>query len=123
MTWTLSPVESRFTSGAPGRHDGVMTLGMPRNLMEAVEADGRQVWLATVPATVKAAQERWSLESGEPFQPGGQTAWVAPDHGGASGDVVLKVAWRHPEAEHEADGLRVRAPCGCWPPKTSTTPR
>ena len=82
-----------------------MALVMPRNLIEAVETEGRQVWLATVPATVKAVQERWSLECGEPFQPGGQTAWVAPAHDANGGDVVLKVAWRHPEAEHEADGL------------------
>jgi streptomycin 6-kinase len=44
-----------------------------------------------------------------PFTPGGQTAWVAPvrDHTGA--ELVLKVGWRHPKAEHEADGLRAWA--------------
>jgi streptomycin 6-kinase len=81
-------------------------LVVPRNLIEAVEACGRQVWLATVSATVEAVEERWSLACGEPFQPGGRTAWVAPARVVAGGDVVLKVAWRHPEAEHEADGLR-----------------
>src|SRR3954451_12885151 len=47
----------------------------------------------------------WSLRVEAPFAPGGQTAWVAPvrDHTGA--ERVLKVAWRHPEAEHEADAL------------------
>jgi streptomycin 6-kinase len=64
--------------------------------------------MATLPATVKILQERWSLDLGEPFQPGGQTAWVAPARRSADGDgdLVLKVAWRHAEAEHEADGLR-----------------
>ncbi|MBF6556596.1 MAG: kinase [Acidimicrobiales bacterium] len=79
---------------------------MPQNLVEAAECEGRQAWVATLPATVSELQERWSLTVGEPFQPGGQTAWVAPvaDHAGA--ELVLKVAWRHPEAAHEADGLR-----------------
>jgi streptomycin 6-kinase len=34
---------------------------------------------------------------------------VAPARHPELGDVVLKVAWRHPEGEHEADGLRVWA--------------
>jgi streptomycin 6-kinase len=42
---------------------------------------------------------------GEPFQPGGQTAWVAPGRDDAGRDVVLKVGWRHFEAVHEADAL------------------
>jgi streptomycin 6-kinase len=83
-----------------------MPLLMPRNLVDAAEREGRQAWIATLPATVKMLQERWFLELGEPFQPGGQTAWVAPARRGADGDLVLKVAWRHAEAEHEADGLR-----------------
>jgi streptomycin 6-kinase len=59
-----------------------------------------------LPSTIAMLAERWQLEVGEPFQPGGQTAWVAPaTQRGA--DRVLKVLWRHPEAEHEADGLRV----------------
>ena len=79
---------------------------MPRNLVEAAERDARQSWMATLPATVKMLQERWSLKVGEPYQPGGQTAWVAPARNDAGGDLVLKVAWRHVEAAHEADGLR-----------------
>jgi streptomycin 6-kinase len=83
-----------------------MPLSMPRNLAEAAEREGRQSWMATLPATVKILKERWSLELGEPFQPGGQTAWVAPARTDAGHDLVLKVAWRHVEAAHEADGLR-----------------
>ena len=84
-----------------------MSLPMPRNLIEAAEREGRQTWVGTLPATVRMLAERWSLEVGEPFQPGGQTAWVAPARGETVGEVVLKVAWRHPEAAHEAEGLRV----------------
>jgi len=79
---------------------------MPRNLVHAAEREGRQAWLATLPTMVKELEGRWSLELGEPFQPGGQTAWVAPARSDVSGDLVLKVAWRHTEAAQEADGLR-----------------
>ncbi len=34
--------------------------------------------------------------------------WVAPVRDDAGDDLMLKVAWRHTEAGHEADGLRVR---------------
>jgi streptomycin 6-kinase len=67
----------------------------------------RRAWSATVPETVKKLEQRWSLEVGAPFQPGGQAAWVAPARTKAGEDVVVKVGWRHPEAEHEAAGLRV----------------
>jgi streptomycin 6-kinase len=79
---------------------------IPKRLVEAAISDGRQSWLAALPATVAALRDRWSLAVGDPFTPGGQTAWVAPaiDSGGVH--VVLKVGWRHPEAEREADGLR-----------------
>ena len=83
-----------------------MPFPLPRNLAQAADGEGRRSWMATLPATVKTLQERWSLVLGEPFQPGGRTAWVAPARSDAGGDLVLKVAWRHPEAEHEADGLR-----------------
>jgi streptomycin 6-kinase len=78
---------------------------LPRNLRDAAIAEGRADWLDTVPSTVAALTERWSLSVAEPFQPGGQTAWVAPARSVQFGPVVLKVAWRHPEADHEADGL------------------
>ena len=47
------------------------------------------------------------MEVGEPFQPGGETSWVAPARSPVHGDVVLKIAWRHAEAAHEADALRL----------------
>jgi streptomycin 6-kinase len=82
---------------------------MPQNLAEAVnrEADERREWAATLPETVPALVRRWSLELGDPFQPGGHTAWVAPARTKTGANLVLKVAWHHTEAEHEPDGLRV----------------
>ncbi len=84
----------------------VASLPLPRNLLDAVEREGRHPWLATLPTIVEQVAEWWSLRVGDPFQPGGQTAWVAPVRGATGAELVLKVAWRHPEAEHEADGLR-----------------
>jgi len=80
---------------------------LPRNLVRAAEEDGRTSWLRTLPSTVATLADRWSLEPGQPFEPGGQTAWVAPVRDARGSDLVLKVGWRHPEALHEADGLRV----------------
>jgi streptomycin 6-kinase len=83
---------------------------LPSNLVRAARSDGRQPWLTTVlPAIVAQTRDRWSLIVGEPFQPGGQTAWVAPARDAAGRDLVLKVAWPHPEAAREADGLRAWA--------------
>lgn len=79
---------------------------LPRNLVDAAKRDGRQAWLAALPLIVQELEERWSFAAGEPFQPGGQTAWVAPARGAAGTQRVLKVGWRHTEAAHEADGLR-----------------
>jgi streptomycin 6-kinase len=82
---------------------------MPRMLVAAVEEypdDRQRAWMAGLPHTVEVLAERWSLELDEPFQPGGQTAWVAPARRGTDVDLVLKVGLRHTEAAHEADGLR-----------------
>lgn len=62
--------------------------------------------MASVAVIVEQMSELWSLQVAEPFQPGGQTAWVAPARDAVGTRLVLKVAWRHPEAEHEVDGLR-----------------
>ena len=82
---------------------------LPPNLTRAAAAEGRQAWLAALPEMIRHARERWSLTVGAPFRPGGQTAWVAPARDAAGADLVLKVAWPHPEAAHEADGLRAWA--------------
>jgi streptomycin 6-kinase len=82
---------------------------LPRNLVEAISQEHdeeRRAWLTTLPGVIARLEQHWSLRVGEPFQPGGQTAWVAPARREAGGEVVLKLAWRHREAEHEADALR-----------------
>ena len=85
------------------------TLPLPRALVEGAVWEGRTAWLTTLPGTVARLAHRWSLTVGAPFQPGGQTAWVAPVRDRAGAELVLKVVWLHPEAVHEVDGLRVWA--------------
>ena len=83
---------------------------LPRNLVAAAEGEGRQGWLATaLPAALGQVRQIWSLTIGEPFQPGGQTAWVAPALDASGARLVLKIAWPHADAAHEADGLRAWA--------------
>jgi streptomycin 6-kinase len=82
---------------------------VPGNLQAAARQEGREAWLSTLPATVARFTKEWALTVGAPFEPGGQTAWVAPALTSRGEKRVLKIAWRHPEADHEADGLRVWA--------------
>ena len=84
----------------------VATFPLPANLVASSRADGRGAWLQQLPREIDALAARWSLQLGDPFEPGGQTAWVAPVHHPAEGDAVLKVVWRHMECEDEAAGLR-----------------
>ena len=89
-----------------------MAFVLPVNLVDSVRADPvpeRRDWLRLLPEIVGAQAERWSLRVGEPYQPGGRCAWVAPVRAVTGQDLVLKVAWRHDEAAHEADALRVWA--------------
>ncbi|WP_250029507.1 aminoglycoside phosphotransferase family protein [Paractinoplanes maris] len=76
---------------------------MPANLMSST---GRHPpfdrWVRELPATVAGVAERWGLELGRPYQPGGTASWVAPTADGR----VLKVGWVHYEARDEAAGLR-----------------
>jgi len=86
---------------------GTLNPTIPANLAEAARHQGREDWLATLPATLRELEDRWSILIAEPYQPGGQTAWVAPVTSADGEELVLKVAWHHPEARHESDGLRV----------------
>ena len=86
-----------------------MTIRIPAQLADAVEEDDypeRLEWLAKLPGMVEEIASGWELELGDPYLPGGQCAWVAPARGRAGEELVLKVGWRHREAEHEADALR-----------------
>ena len=93
-----------------GRHTvGVRAITIPPQLADAVDEDDypeRLGWLARLPQTIEEIASEWSVEFGEPYLPGGQCAWVAPARDAAGEDVVLKVGWRHREAEHEAEALR-----------------
>ncbi len=80
-------------------------LPMPSTLVRAAQAEGRTAWLEKVPAIVTELARRWRIDVEAPFQPGGHTAWVAPAHTSEGDDLVVKVAWRHMEADHERDGL------------------
>jgi streptomycin 6-kinase len=80
---------------------------VPPNLADAALAEGRTSWFDDLPAKIRLLSQRWQLVAvGAPFRPGGRTAWVAPVQTRSRSDMVLKIAWRHPEAEGEADGLR-----------------
>jgi streptomycin 6-kinase len=86
----------------------VSTIRIPPQLADAVDEDdypARLEWLATLPEVVREIASGWELELGDPYLPGGQCAWVAPAWSSTSDELVLKVGWRHREAEHEADGL------------------
>jgi streptomycin 6-kinase len=95
-------------------------LWIPRYLRETAErdaakgrhAEGFAEWVASLPGVVGELTEHWQLRPGEPYQPGGQCSWVAPARGSSGDALVVKIGWRHAEAEHEADGdaaVRVRA--------------
>lgn len=77
-------------------------------LREAAGVDeGVRSWLDVMPAAVARYLEQWELDAGPAYQPGGNTAWVAPVRTSEGEELVLKVGMRHPEAEHEAEALRL----------------
>jgi streptomycin 6-kinase len=86
----------------------VTAIRIPQQLADAVDEDdypARCDWLAALPDVVNEIASGWELELGEPYLPGGQCAWVAPARNPDGDELVLKVGWRHREAEHEADAL------------------
>ncbi len=88
---------------------GVGAIRIPQQLAESLGDDDcprRSDWLAALPRHVEEIAGGWGLELGDPYLPGGQCAWVAPATNTAGVQLVLKVGWRHREAEHEADALR-----------------
>jgi streptomycin 6-kinase len=82
-------------------------LRVPTYLQTSTDLGGpaRAEWLAALPDRVEELTARWRLELGEPFEPGGNCSWVAPGTDPDGREVVLKVAWLHTEALHEAEGL------------------
>ena len=87
-------------------------LELPRNLVAAVARERLPAWsrwLEELPATVEGVLARWRLRAGRPFQPGGECSWVAPVRTADDRHLVLKVAYRHTESEHEVEGLQAWA--------------
>ena len=82
-------------------------LRVPTYLQASTDVGGpaRVAWLAALPNRVEELTARWGLDLGEPFDPGGNCAWVAPGTDRSGREVVLKLAWQHIEALHEAEGL------------------
>jgi streptomycin 6-kinase len=80
---------------------------VPAYLQSSVDLGGPAMaaWLEALPGWVAQQADRWRLDLGEPFEPGGNCSWVAPATDRDGRAVVLKVAWRHDEAMHEAEGL------------------
>ena len=80
---------------------------IPENLRWMLTADApRRDWIASLPALVTDLAGRWSLRLGDPYRPGGSSAWVAPATRANGSRAVLKVGMLHYEALHEAEGLR-----------------
>jgi streptomycin 6-kinase len=89
-------------------HDEVAPFVLPRNLADSAAqepSEGRADWVRSLPGMVAQLARQWSLRVGQPFQPGGRCAWVAPARDPDGRDLVLKIGWRHFEALHEADAL------------------
>lgn len=80
---------------------------LPSNLQCALKASRRDEWLSELAVLIRRLVAEWRLVVGEPFQPGGTTAWVAPARDEAGNQRVLKISWRHFEAEDEARGLEL----------------
>ena len=88
----------------------MVAFAVPRYLAETARRDhGVAQWIPGLPAIVAGLAERWSLQVGEPFQPGGQCSWTAPVSAPGGAGLVLKVAFRFPGGEErdEAAGLRI----------------
>jgi streptomycin 6-kinase len=92
--------------------DLVASFPVPPLLAEYLAEHGspdHRAWLGRLAEIIDVLSERWSLEVGAPFQPGGRVSWVAPARDGAGRDLVLKAGWTHDECRDEAAGLRVWA--------------
>ncbi|HSJ70549.1 MAG TPA: aminoglycoside phosphotransferase family protein [Acidimicrobiia bacterium] len=77
---------------------------LAEGLSRSSEQDASE-WLVRLPSIVAAAEVRWGISIGEPFEPGGATSWVAPARTADGRHVVYKCTFPHPEAIGEADAL------------------
>ena len=68
-------------------------------------------WTSALPAIIRRLARRWSVDVGAPFTAGCST-FVAPATAADGTQLVVKIARRHAEAAHEAEGLRTWNGCG-----------
>ena len=64
-------------------------------------------WLDALPDTMRAAGDRWGIEFGKPYEPGGFTSYVAPVTMVDGTEAVYKCTVPHPEAKGEAEALEI----------------
>jgi len=67
--------------------------------------DTGQQWLEAFPERLEAAEKRWGITIGDPFDPGGFTSWAAPAITQVGEDVVYKCVIPHDEAVGEDAAL------------------
>nr|AGU11710.1 Aminoglycoside/hydroxyurea antibiotic resistance kinase [uncultured organism] len=92
-------------------NDFAVPAGLREGLRQWPSPDA-EAWLTQLPATVQELAERWSLQPGEPYDPGGASAWVAPAVDGTGTPCVLKIGRPHTEARDEAAALEAWAGAG-----------
>lgn len=105
------PEQGRKDQGRMGGDAGEsgeigLNVSLPANLVRGSGPE-RRAWLSALPAIAAEFAGRWSLTVDAPFEPGGDTAWVAPARSATGESVVLKLGWRHDEGLHEAEGLKL----------------
>jgi streptomycin 6-kinase len=87
----------------------VADLVIPQRLAETSvtwEGERARDWLAELPRLVAEVGERWDLDVGPPYLPGGAVSWVAPCRRRSDpARLVLKLAMPHPESAAEAAAL------------------
>lgn len=84
------------------------TVLIPTEFAERVRTyhSGGAQWLQELPGLIERCAGRWGLDVGHPFEPGGDTSWVAPV-GRRGGTAVLRIAV--PLAVHDDDVVALRA--------------
>lgn len=81
---------------------------MPRALADSLRtfpADVAAAWVESLPKRLSAAEERWAIEIGRPFDPGGVTSFVAPAKSLDGSTMVYKITVPHDESRFESHAL------------------
>jgi streptomycin 6-kinase len=81
---------------------------VPPSLDEAIRRHGEAgaAWLAGLPGRIEHHARQWEVELDGPLGAAASAAWVGGGRRADGSEVVLKLAWPHPEAATEAAGLR-----------------